>query len=75
MTNNTLITLTDRCETCRFATRITEPSKSSLCCWRFPPTIHRKWFRFVELYPAVEDRAICGEYKPKASQSEETTDA
>ena len=35
----------------------------TLCCWRYPPTIHRKRFRLTELYPEVVPGAICGEYQ------------
>jgi hypothetical protein len=54
-----------RCGNCAFSTYI-EVSRfgPGLCCWRYPPTIHRHWFRLIELYPAVVPGAICAEHVP-----------
>lgn len=58
---------TGRCGTCVFSTDVGggRYGVESLCCHRFPPTIHRKWFRLVELYPDVHVGATCGEYAPR----------
>ncbi len=57
----------ERCGNCRFATYIEDGGRfgPGLCCWRYPPTIHRVWFRLIELYPKTLPNAICGEYQPK----------
>lgn len=54
-----------RCGSCRFSTDVGHGryGADSLCCHRYPPSIHRKWFRLIELYPDVHARAGCGEWR------------
>lgn len=60
-----------RCGSCRFSTHLSggRYGAESLCCHRFPPSIHRKWFRLVELYPDVHAGATCGEHQPAKAPS------
>lgn len=55
----------ERCGSCRFATDVGSGryGADSRCCHRFPPSIHRRWFRLIELYPDVHARATCGEWR------------
>lgn len=48
------------CGNCAYRMKM---KSGQLCCFRYPPTIHRVWFQLKELYPAVNAAAVCGEWR------------
>lgn len=55
--------MSETCETCRFSIAI--KLRRKLCCFRYPPTIHRTFFGLTEFYPAVFPNVKCGEHQPR----------